>query len=89
MLNIMSGLNWLLFITVSFVSRKPMITVIKRQKSISLNDVQCNTTSRPIFFSYLKLQSDKNLKPLAGYSTEHNPGLVLLPRYQTFNKNKI
>ena len=76
----MSGLNWLLFLTVLFVSRKPMITDIKRQNSISLNDVQCNTTSRPIFFSYLKLQSDKTLKPSAGYSTEYDPGLVLLPR---------
>ena len=69
MLNLMSGLNWLLFIIVSFVSRKPMITDIRRLKSISLNDVQCNTTSRPIFFFCLKLQSDKNLKPSAGYPT--------------------
>ena len=72
----MSGLNWLLFITVSFVSRKPMITDTRRQKFISFNDVHCNTTSRPIFFFYLKLQSDKNLKPSAGYSTEYDPGLV-------------
>ena len=85
----MSGLNWLLFLTVSFVSRKPMITDIRRQKFISLNDVQCNTTSRPIFFFYLKLQGDKKLKPSTGYLTECDPGLVLLPRYQTFNENKI
>ena len=77
----MSGLNWLLFITVPFVSRKPMITDIRRQKSIFLNDVQCNTISRPIFFFYLKLQSDKSLKPSADYATENGPGLVLLPRY--------
>ena len=38
---------------------------IRKQKSLFLNAMQCNTISRLIIFFYLKLETDKNLKPSA------------------------
>ena len=65
-----------------------MITDIRRQKSVSLNAVQCNTTSRPIFFFYLKLLTDKNLKPSAVYVTEYGAVFFITTAISNFNQNK-